>query len=145
MQSGFQTDFFNVVTSDGRNFTIVEDIDYISKDGRHFVIPVGATSDGASTPAILWPEIPPFGSYWRAAVLHDAAYRNTLLLIQQATDNPESITRTIANLPKDQCDYLLKEAMELSGTHDVTCEEIFKGVEYGGLKSFEEDRKEAQT
>lgn len=34
-------------------------------------IPAGFTSDGASTPRLLWWLLPPWGQYARSAILHD--------------------------------------------------------------------------
>lgn len=125
---------FPVTTADGRNFTLLEPIIYIAQDGVQYRIPTGAESDGASTPSVLWPTIPPFGSYWKAAYLHDAAYRNTL----EVWDGQMYVK---ARLTKDACDLLLKDAMIVSGTHAITYEEIYEGVHVGGQSSFDNDRK----
>ena len=138
MKTGFQNLPFQVSTFDGRNFIALQPIDYIALDGTQYRIPIGATSDGASTPPILWEKfnrdwIPPFGSYWPAAYLHDAAYRNSLLFWNGASF-------VTAALPKDKCDSLLLESMDSLGTHDITKEEIYKGVVAMGTCSFATDR-----
>ena len=72
--------------------------------------------------------------YWMAAFLHDCAYRNTL----QVWAGGEFVQ---ANLNKETCDNLLKEAMTSLGTHTLTRDTIYEGVNLGGWKSFEEDRQ----
>ncbi|MDE2097293.1 MAG: DUF1353 domain-containing protein [Patescibacteria group bacterium] len=138
MKTGFQSDVMVVTTADGRNFTLLSPTDYLATDGTLYRIPVGATSDGASTPPALWPVLPPFGRYWRAAVLHDAAYRGTLE--RQVDGVWES-----ANLPKAACDELLKEAMEGLGVDKAQVLEIYEGVHLGGGTAFAVDRKATQT
>lgn len=39
--------------------------------GRHVVVPVGFSTDGASVPKIIWWLYHPLGKYFRAAVIHD--------------------------------------------------------------------------
>jgi len=126
---GFSSNVFEVATEDGRNFTLLQSVSYTAVDGTVYTIPIGATSDGASTPPELWPFIPPFGGYWKAAFLHDAAYRNTLLK-----------NGAPANLTKETCDGLLKEAMQSLGVDEIMVDKIYWGVAIGGWSSFEKDR-----
>lgn len=135
MNAGFTEQSFFVATSDGRNFTFTAPVTYCARDGRLFRIPEGATTDGASTPPILWQTLPPFGAYWRAAALHDAAYRNTL-----QKQNDTGTDWIAANLTKDECDALLLEAMELDGVDAVQRDAIYEGVHLGGFEAFKEDR-----
>lgn len=130
MTPGFQSDDFTVSTSDGRNFVLLNSVIYIAKDGTKWIIPADTTSDGASTPRFTWDVLPPFGAYWRAAVLHDAAYRGTLV----NADGGE------ANLPKDKCDNLLLEAMELCGVDIIDRQAIYQAVRLAGGEAFSEDR-----
>jgi uncharacterized protein DUF1353 len=121
----FSTHALNVRTSDGRNMVLLDSFTYTSKTGRVVVVPVGATSDGASTPREIWAFIPPFGTYWMAAFLHDYLYRST-------------------DLPKDVCDSLLEEAMEDLCVDLPERYAIYHGVTLGGESSFVSDRT-AQT
>lgn len=130
MTPGFQSKIVEVVTQDGRNFKLLKPVTYVAADGRVFVIPAGASTDGASVPSSLWPLLPPFGDYWLAAYLHDSAYQNTL-----KTDSG-----AIAGLSKEQCDLLLKEAMQSLGVPLATVAEIYEGVAIGGWKAFKQDR-----
>ena len=131
MQPGFSSRIvFAATNQDGRNWKLTEPMHYTARDGRTFVVPPGAATDGASTPAMLASLLPPTGDYWQSAVLHDAAYRGDLQLPDGAK----------ANLTKDECDNLLKEAMELSGVDPVTAATIYEGVRLGGAAAFREDR-----
>jgi hypothetical protein len=121
----FSTETLTVSTSDGWHFVLLEPFTYTALDGRVITVPVGTTSDGASTPREIWNFIPPFGTYWKAAFLHDYLYRDT-------------------QLPKVRCDDLLKEAMECLNVDPVEVKTIYEGVNLGGQCSFNQDRA-AQT
>lgn len=117
----FSTDTFKVQTSDGRNFVLLESFSYITQSGILIVVPSGSTSDGASTPPELWPTIPPFGKYWKAAFLHDYLYRST-------------------QYPKIFCDSVFKEAMIGLGIDKLESDVIYEGVNLFGTSSFDQDR-----
>lgn len=130
MSPGFQSLYVKAICDqDGRNWKLLEDVQYISRDGRKFIIPRGASTDGASTPSVVWMQLPPTGPYWLAAVLHDSAYQNTLEIGGQK-----------AALEKPACDDLLKEAMELTGVDTVTADVIYEAVKLFGAPSFKSDR-----
>ncbi len=133
MSASFQGLPFQVATTDGRNFTLLADAYYVGTDGTRYCVPAGATSDGASTPREVWPLLPPFGLYWPAAYLHDAAYRNTLRVWNGSA-------WVAAALPKAKCDALLLEAMEALGVGAVERETIYEGVAMGGAAAFDRDR-----
>lgn len=117
----FSTDSLKVQTSDGRNFILLEPFSYVTSAGVTINVPVGATSDGASTPPELWPTIPPFGKYWMAAFLHDYLYRCT-------------------QLPKTECDSIFKDAMLSLGVTVLEAITIYEGVNVFGTSSFDSDR-----
>ncbi len=119
---GFSKTTLRVETSDGRYFTLLEPLVYTSDAGEVITAPAGTKTDGASTPPELWPLIPPFGTYWLAAVLHDFLYR-------------------IDKRPKVECDKLLLEAMLSLSVEKALRDAIYEGVVLGGLPSFAEDRK----
>lgn len=118
---GFAADSFRVSSADGRNFTLLDAVAFTAASGEIITIPAGAQSDGASTPPEVWPLIPPFGKYWRAAYLHDFLYRYT--------------TR-----PKAECDRLLLEAMASLGVGEVERYTIFEAVNRFGQAAFDGDR-----
>lgn len=131
-----------VRSSDGRHFELLCAFDYVARDGRRFRAPIGAISDGASTPPELWTLLgqqwlAPFGSYWPAVFIHDGGYRNWLELV--TADGKASP----ANLTRDQADELCKEIMELL---DVPLGErcaIYEGIHLLGWSAFRQDRKAA--
>jgi len=127
-----------VSTWDGRNFVFLDDLLYNSKAGVQLRIPSGAETDGASTPRGSWNALPPFGTYWPAAALHDAAYRNTLQILNSQG------SWVVAALDKVTCDSLLREAMEWLQVPSGDIFAIFEGVHEFGQASFDEDRRPAQ-
>jgi hypothetical protein len=122
-------------TADGHNVVIESPIVLRRDDGAFFQVPVGAESDGASTPRAMWPEIPPFGDHWRACVVHDSAYRGTLL--RQTVDG----AWVQAMLPKEECDLLLLDCMMADGVDQVKRNAIYDGVKLFAWRAFREDRK----
>lgn len=123
-----------VRTNDGRNFVLQEPVIVQRDDGARFRVPVGASSDGASTPCELWPTLPPFGKYWLAAVVHDAAYRGTL---ERQTVKDEWLP---AMLPKLECDGLFLDCMIALGVNELERETLYEGVSRFGWKAFNADR-----
>ena len=115
-----------VSSMDGRSFVLLEAFDFFRPSGEKITVPVGTKSDGASTPRLIWDAIPPFGSYWPAAYLHDFLYRNT-------------------QRPKEECDTILNEAMVALNVEDVERINIYEGVHLGGWKSFDDDRARGNT
>ena len=122
---------------DGRNVSFLEAPGFVrARDMARFRLPIGSTTDGASTPAILWPGIPPFGAHWLPAAFHDGGYRNYL----------ELWNGTIwvkANLSRLECDELLYEAMGCTGVDEKIKFLIFEGVRLGGQAAFDQDRMAA--
>lgn len=121
MTPGFHELPLKVSSSDGRNFVLLAPFSFVTKAGDIITVPIGAESDGASTPRGTWNVLPPFGKYWPAAFLHDFLYRYT-------------------TLPKAECDNLLNEAMESLGVEEVERIAIYEGVHLGGQTAFDQDR-----
>lgn len=120
-QPGFRNLPIDFESVDGQHGTLAKELIYESAAGHIFVVPVGTSTDGASVPECLWNILPPFGSYWPAAILHDWAYR-------------------VSNMPKPFCDRLLLEAMESLGVGWCKRNTIYWGVRLFGRMSFDEDR-----
>jgi hypothetical protein len=125
-----------VSTEDGRDVTLLEAIEFRTDDGAHYRVPVGATSDGASTPDEIWMKLPPFGPWWRAAVVHDSAYRGTLL--RELTDG----SWAPAMLPKAVCDDFLLWSMMVDGVDPLDRDIIFEGVRLAGQPAFDKNRSQ---
>jgi hypothetical protein len=75
---------FRTDSADGRNFTLVEAVDYYTEANgllEKVILPVGAQSDGGSMPEEVWslPGYAPFGPMWRWFFLHDGFYRRYML------------------------------------------------------------------
>jgi hypothetical protein len=118
----FSGDSVAVQTSDGRTFRLLEPLVYSSpQHGSTTTVPAGFESDGASTPSSVWSIVPPFGQYFRAAVLHDWLYRETYL-------------------PREYCDSLFCEAMAELGVSALMRETIHAAVRLGGAAPFYHDR-----
>jgi len=119
---------------DGRNVLFLEPVAFVrSADMARFQIPVGATTDGASTPALLWPGIPPFGVHWLPCCLHDGAYRRYLQRLDGTVWVPAGLTRA-------ESDALLFEAMGCFLVNPTIRALIYEGVRIGGQAAFDQDR-----
>ena len=119
-----------VATRDGHSFIVEKPIEYVTNAGQRIIIPIGATTDGASTPQPMWNVLPPFGDYFLAALLHDALYRN------YAVDEQDNRLA----LDREDCDALLFEAMVSLGVPEATRTAIYDGVRLGGHWAFVADR-----
>lgn len=90
-------------------------------------VPAGMVTDLASTPRLLWPLLPPTGSYAPAAILHDYLYlRGTL--------NGEPITRARA-------DRIFLDAMKALGVGWLTRRIVYLGVRIGGWAAWNAHRQ----
>jgi hypothetical protein len=116
----FTVHAFAVETFDGRNFKLLESVDYFTEvRGKleKVTLPAGAESDGASIPRQCWniPGFQPFGLHWRAAFVHDCGYRNAL-----SHDGPE--------FTRFEVDGMFHEAMGNAGVDPIHREAIYTAV-----------------
>ena len=130
----FQQSTLKVSSNDGRNFVLLEPLVYGMDKGLTIRAIVGSTTDGASTPQEVWSLIPPFGSYWFSAVMHDAAYRDTLEAY--INDTWQKVTFNF-----DDSNALLMECMVSQGVNSIERDIIYKAVMDFGSASFESDRQ----
>lgn len=75
-QTGERGRYFGEIVAsflpDGRNMMLAEPFSYVDPRGRHWNVPKGAITDGASIPQAFWTLYAPFsGKYREAAVIHD--------------------------------------------------------------------------
>jgi hypothetical protein len=100
---------------------IVERFRYFSSYGD-IIVPKNFYSDGASIPRIFWSILSPFGSYYRAALIHDFLY---------SKDSEK-------HYPYDRktADLIFKEAMYNLSIGWVKRETIYRAVRLGGWASF---------
>ena len=88
--------------------------------GRRIDIPVGFQTDGASVPQWLWSVLPVWGSYSRAAVVHDYL----LSRLASGVPHPEGMDR-------NQCDAVFWEAMGVTQTPMA-----IRSLLYAGVRSY---------
>lgn len=138
MKFGFQTDWFDVRTQNGRDDIALTNLEYLAGNGDLLRIPIGATSDGISDPPLIW-WIPGFAfagnNAWRGAFLHDAGYRNAL---ERKTGVG---TWVKSHYTKEQIDDLFLEAMTRDGVGFVRRHILYFAVRFFGQSSFDEDRE----
>ena len=87
-------------------------------NGDEVWVPTGTITDLASIPRALWIILPPIGSYDRAAVLHDEAYKHGGISGKLCT--------------RAEADTLLNEAMIAKGVTPWKRRMIYAGVRLGG-------------
>lgn len=80
---------------DGYNWILKNELVYVSKAGKRYVVPVDTITDFASVPRILWNIYPKTGPWNRSAALHDDLY-----------------TRQPGETTKEEADAIFKESME---------------------------------
>lgn len=118
----FNKERLETYSSDGHNVILAEPFVYTTNAGEKITVPAGSKSDGASIPRLFWRIFPPFGRYWRAALLHDYLYRYTLR-------------------PKAECDKIFREAMLACGVGRLQAWIIYQGVHLFGGIAFKSCRK----
>ena len=106
------------VHGDGRRFTLLEEIFYVTSDGYTIVASAGRTTDLASIPRLLWAIIPFSGRYDYAAILHDQLYG----------EHREVSIR----FNRKQADNIMLEVMTASGVPWGQKWLIYIGVRLGG-------------
>ena len=94
----------------------LSDLYYPLGDGRAVLVRKGFETDLASIPQALWNIYPPFDPEYRAAaILHDGLYASELL-------------------PRNECDWLLLEAMQAQGNSWWTRNVFYSTVRcFGGF------------
>jgi hypothetical protein len=128
--SGFDRPDLLLSTRDGHNFVVEREFVFTRPEGvggQAIRVPTGSTTDGASIPAFLWSKLPPFGAYFLAAALHDAAYRGTTI--------PVINERGIADL-------LILEACRALGVDEETSRVLYNAVALFGGAAWNEHRSE---
>jgi hypothetical protein len=133
---GFQNESFLVETPDGRNCRNCREEIFMDQDGEIYLIPMGATSDGGSTPSVCWGppiNIPPFGPEWPCYYLHDGCYQGWLLKWVGGDWVP-------AMLNQVQSDNLLWNALTIQKIPLFRREEIVGTLQRFGAAAFAEDR-----
>jgi hypothetical protein len=109
------------------HWRLLEEFDYEVGDlgsGKIIHCPAGMETDFASIPRLFWNILSPYGSYGKAAIVHDYLYG-----IQgdyANKPNPQMYTRK-------QCDQILLEGMVVLGVNVVIRRIIYSAVRcFGG-------------
>jgi len=98
---------------DGRHWTVLQELHYLTAAGEMIVIPAGYVTDFATIPRFLWWLLPPTGRYEYAALVHDRLYG-------------------MHNRQRLECDRLFLAAMKASGVVFWQRWAIYWGVRAGG-------------
>jgi hypothetical protein len=98
---------------------------YIENTGVPVTVPAGFVTDFASTPRAIWAVLPPFGTYQKAAVIHDYLY-----WMQECT--------------KDQSDEILYLAMKESNVSPVDILVIYDAVKHFGNDAWIQNSREKE-
>ena len=88
--------------------------------GAQIIVPANFETDGASVPQFLWVWLPTWGTYSRAAVVHDWL----CFLLHYGDPHPQAKTRA-------QADAIFWEAMGVCGTNWLTKIILYAGVRIG--------------
>jgi Protein of unknown function (DUF1353) len=102
---------------------LTQELVYSSSVLGQIVVPPGFITDMASTPSALWSDLPPWGKYGPAAVVHDFLYASGIGT-------------------REQADNVLREAMQDLGVDWRRAELIFDGVRIGGQHAWDQDARE---
>lgn len=131
MTAGFQQETLDTRSADGRNDVLLTELDFIDLDGRHYKVPMLAETDGGSTPRLCWliPGFEPTGKHWFEWILHDSAYRGTLLVL-------DGCRWVDANLTRLESDQLLDRALSLDDMNKLARRAVFKSLRAAGWKHF---------
>ena len=124
-----------VTVIDGTNMTLVAPLEVKTRSGRLLRARAGSTTDGLSAPKFIKLALQSTNSF-APAVIHDAAYRDTL---EESTDG--GVTWTAVTLDKPASDTLLLELCEANGVPPDEAKLIYTAVSDFGQTSFDADRK----
>lgn len=123
--SAFTGDLTVTQTKDWRIWRLEQPLVYEVGElgsGRVIVAEAGFETDGASVPRWLWSLLPTWGTYSRAAVIHDRLLR----WWGEGKPHPEGLSRA-------DCDAVFWEAMGVCGVGPVTRLVLYAGVRFRSL------------
>lgn len=108
--------------ADGKRWRVAQTFRYETDAGLLVEIPTGFTTDFASVPRFLWPIVPPFGKYTRAATVHDWLY--------------DQHRKGLAHYSKAYADAVFLEALQDCGCGWWTSTVMWLGVRIGGRRAW---------
>ena len=131
MKHGFLDKTLDTRSSNGRDDELLSELRFVDADGTLYKSPIGALTDGGSTPRIAWliPGFEPFGRHWFDWVQHDSGYRGTLMVFREGEWVP-------ARLSQLQCDQLLRRSLALRGMGEKTRWVVYRALRLDGHKHY---------
>lgn len=131
MTYGFLETTLDTRSSDGMNDVLLSELHFRDADGTLYKVPVHSETDGGSIPwfAQFIPGFQPFGNHWFDWVLHDSAYRGTLMVQRIALYFKADMNRYAA-------DCLLARALEMKGMGKIARGTVFSCVRARGWKHY---------
>jgi len=131
MTYGFLETTLDTRSADGRNDVLLSELHFRDEDGTLYKVPALAETDGGSTPRLAWlvPGFEPTGKHWFAWILHDSAYRGTLMVQRLALYFKADLNRYAA-------DCLLNRALEMKGMPAAGRAAVFTAVRAGGWRYY---------
>jgi hypothetical protein len=135
---GFLQTKLDTRSADGRNDVLLSELHFRDDDSKIYKVPIGAETDGGSTPRIAWliPGFEPFGKHWLPWVLHDSAYRNTLIIVMVNGDR-------LAKLTRKEADDLLDRALMSKGLDKARRILVRTALRWFGWREWNQNRKHA--
>ena len=123
--SSFTDELIIEPTEDSTKWKLVQPFRYWIQElhkGPVITVPAGFVTDFASIPQMFWSVLPPWGKYGKAAVVHDYLYQTALC-------------------PRDECDEVFLEAMEVLGVPYITRKTMYYAVRMFGQIAWDNHRK----
>lgn len=132
MKPGFIETLLDTRSANGRDDVLLSPLHFVDEDGTLYEVPVGADTDGGSTPRFAWlvPGFEPTGQHWFDWILHDSGYRGTLRSFREGRWGAASLTRL-------QCDQLLDRALRIHGMGPVQRFLVFRSIRAEGWKYYQ--------
>jgi len=131
MTFGFLEHYLDTRSCNGRDDILLSDLHFRDVDGKLYMVPAGADTDGGSTPRPAWliPGFEPTGRHWFDWILHDSGYRGTLLVLENINYVPAQLTRL-------QSDELLDRSLKIRGASWARRSLVFRTLRATGWRHF---------
>lgn len=116
-KQGFYPAAPSVAVGKGRQFTLAQDLLYVSNKFPNVLVPAGFETDFASVPKVLWSLIGPIGRQSLPAIVHDYLY-------------------VLGEGKKEDADNLFYEALRQQGMSRWKAYLMYVGVKLGGKGNY---------
>jgi hypothetical protein len=132
MKPGFLETEIATRSSNGRDDRLLDRLHFRDIDGTLYQIPAGSETDGGSTPRLAWliPGFEPTGTHWFDWILHDSAYRQTLLVRRHI------ITWLPARLTRLEADQILIRSLRIRGMDPIRRALVWSALRAAGWRHF---------